>query len=74
VALQVEDIAAVSSGLRLCLQRAKSNQTGQEAELGLPRGRSTETCPVRAFEAWQVVRSVRPGRLFRKISTSGTVG
>ena len=71
VALQVEDVANVSSGPRLCLRRGKTNQTGQGAERGLPRGRSTETCPVRTFEASQVVVKRQAGPLFRKISTSG---
>jgi hypothetical protein len=50
----------------------QSDRTGGGARL--PRGRSTETCPVRAFEAWQVVAKCQAGLLFCKISTSGTIG
>ena len=53
--LHVEDVAIVAGGLRLRIVRGKTDQTGQGAEIGLPRGRHTETCPVRAFEAWQAV-------------------
>ena len=37
VALQVEDVAAVAGGLRLRITRAKTDQVGQGAEIGLPR-------------------------------------
>jgi hypothetical protein len=71
VALQIEDFTAVSSGLRLCLRCSKTDQVEQETELDLPHGRSTETCPVRAFEAWQVVAKRQAEPLFRKNSAIG---
>jgi hypothetical protein len=46
VALQVEDVAIVAGGLRLRIRRGKTDQTGQGAEIGLPRGRHVETCPL----------------------------
>jgi hypothetical protein len=33
-----------------------------------------ETCPVRAFEAWQAVARRKAGPLFRKISTDDGIG
>ena len=74
VGLQVEDVSPMPGGLRLRLRRSKTDQVGQGAELGLPRGRSPDTCPVRAFEAWQAVAKRQAGALFRKISTGGTIG
>jgi integrase len=74
VALQVEDVAAVAGGLRLRIAHAKTDQAGQGAEIGLPRGRHAETCPVRAFDAWQAVAKRRAGPLFRRISTAGHIG
>src|SRR5471030_2819744 len=68
VALRVEDVAIVAGGLRLRIMRGKTDQAGQGAEVGLPRGRHVETCPVRAFEAWQAVAKRRAGPLFRRIS------
>jgi len=73
-ALRVEDVSAMPGGLRLRLRRSKTDQVGQGAELGLPRGRSPETCPVRAFAAWQAVAKRQAGPLFRKISTGGSIG
>ena len=72
--LHVEDVAVVAGGLRLRIRRGKTDQTGQGAEIGLPRGRHVETCPVRAFEAWQAVACRKAGPLFRKISIAGGIG
>ena len=71
VSLHVEDVAIVAGGLRLRIRRSKTDQAGQGAEIGLPRGRHVETCPVRAFEAWQAVAKRKAGPLFRRISTGG---
>jgi integrase len=74
VALRVEDVVAAAGGLRLRIARGKTDQEGQGAEIGLPRGKHAETCPLRAFEAWQAVAKRRAGPLFRKISTGGGIG
>lgn len=74
VALQVEDVAEVAGGLRLRIRRGKTDQTGQGAEIGLPRGRHAETCPALAFAAWQAVARRKAGPLFRRISTAGSIG
>jgi integrase len=74
VSLQVEDVAVVAGGLRLRIRRGKTDQAGQGVEIGLPRGRHDETCPLRAFEAWQAVAQRKAGPLFRKISTGGGIG
>ena len=63
-----------ANGLRLRILRGKTDQEGQGAEIGLPRGRHTETCPLRAFEDWQAVAQRKAGPLFRKISVGGRVG
>ena len=74
VALRVEDVAIVAGGLRLRIARGKTDQAGQGAEIGLPRGKHVETCPLLAFEAWQEVASRRAGPLFRRISTADRIG
>ena len=74
VALQVEDVAITAGALRLRIGRSKTDQVGQGAEIGLPRGRHIETCPVRAFEAWQAVARRKAGPLFRRISTGDGIG
>jgi integrase len=74
VALTVEDVALTNAGLRLRIGRGKTDPAGQGAEIGLPRGKHAETCPVRAFEAWQAVAGRQAGPLFRRISTAGHIG
>lgn len=74
VALRVEDVAIVAGGLRVRIARGKTDQAGQGAEIGLPRGAFAATCPVRAFEAWQAVAIRKAGPLFRKISTGNGIG
>ncbi len=74
VALQVEDVVATQGGLRLRIRRGKTDRAGEGAEIGLPRGQHVETCPVRAFEAWQVVAKRNAGPLFRRISTGDMIG
>jgi integrase len=74
VALRIEDVVVVVGGLRLRIRRVKTDQAGQGTEVGLPRGRHVETCPVRAFEAWQAVARCKAGPLFRKVSTGEGIG
>jgi integrase len=74
VSLHVEDVAVVAGGLRLRIRRGKTDQAGQGAEIGLPRGKYAETCPVRAFAAWQAVARRKAGPLFRKVSTGDGIG
>ena len=74
VSLQVEDVAVAGGGLRIRIRHSKTDQAGQGAEIGLPRGRHSETCPVRAFESWQAVAKRKAGPLFRRISTGGGIG
>jgi integrase len=74
VGLQVEDVVEIAGGLRIRIRRGKTDQAGQGAEIGLPRGRHVETCPVRAFHAWQAVGRRKAGPLFRRISTGDRIG
>jgi integrase len=72
--LRVEDVAEIAGGLRLRIPRSKTDAAGQGAEIGLPRGKHAETCPVLAFDAWQAVAIRRAGPLFRRISVAGNIG
>ena len=74
VALRVEDVSVVAGGLRLRIARSKTDPAGAGADIGVPRGKHPDTCPVQAFKAWQVVAKRKTGPLFRRISTAGTIG
>jgi len=65
-ALDVEDLQLVAdAGLRIRLRRSKTDQKGRGRVVGVVRGRTAATCPVRAVEEW--VSWVAMGPLFRKV-------
>jgi integrase len=73
VAVQREHITFTADGMKLLIPRAKSDQEGQGVELGIPRGRKPETCPVRSMEAWLRASGCAYGPVFRKVDRWGTV-
>ena len=74
VAILREHLTIAADGLRLLIPRAKGDQTGKGATLGIPRGQSAGTCPVRAVEAWLQVSECRYGPVFRSIDRRGVIG
>jgi hypothetical protein len=54
---------------------ARKNQSGGAGGLRspCPAAACRETCPLRAFEAWQAVARRKAGPLFRKVSTGGGI-
>lgn len=74
VGLDVGDLRSTPQGLIVTLRRSKTDQEGEGAEKGIPKGRDRELCPVRAVQAWLKAASLESGPLFRAISRSGRVG
>ena len=61
--------------LRLLLPRAKGDQEGEGAWLGLPRGERRDTCPVRVLEDWLKASTCGDeGPVFRKVDCWGKLG
>lgn len=52
-ALRWGDLRTTADGLVLHIRRSKTDVTGRGTYVGIPYGRSTLTCPVRAMAAWQ---------------------
>jgi integrase len=73
VAITREDVVFTQDGLRLTIPRAKGDQTGKGARLGIPRGQRPDTCPVRALELWLEVSGCRFGPVFRAIDRLGVI-
>jgi site-specific recombinase XerD len=73
VSLNVEDLEETEDGLRVQLRRGKTDQEGQGREVGIPRGRHPDTCPVRALQAWRSVAGIADGSLFRPVNRHGVV-
>ena len=73
VGVQREHLTITAEGLRLLIPRAKSDQAGKGAELGIPRGARPQTCPVRAMEAWLAASACAFGPVFRKVDRWGSI-
>jgi len=74
VALDTGDVEFVDgAGLRVLVRRSKTDQEGVGRWVGVFRGQHEETCPVRAFRRWLVVRGDWPGPVFCPVGRGGTV-
>jgi integrase len=74
VALDLEHVTWTRKGMKLLIERSKTDAEGQGAEIAIPRGQSQETCPVTALQQWLTVAGIATGPLFRKVSRGGAVG
>jgi site-specific recombinase XerD len=74
VALTVEDLEQTERGLLVTLRRSKTDQEGQGHQRAIPFGRSPETCPIGALNAWLEGAHIDKGRLFRSVSRHDQVG
>jgi len=68
VGLDIEDLEETADGLRIQLRRSKTDQEGEGREVGVPFGQHPETCPIRAFRAWQAAGDIESGALFRPVN------
>jgi integrase len=74
--LTAHDVAHVTwtdDGLKLLIERSKTDKRGDGAEIAVPRGRSEDTCPVAALQACLEVAEINAGPLFRKVDRGGVV-
>ena len=73
VGLDVVHIAWTAEGLKLLIERSKTDKHGEGVEIALCRGRSAETCPVASLKAWLEAAQISAGPLFRKVGRGDTV-
>jgi integrase len=73
VALDIEHVTWMRNGLRLLIERSKTDAEGEGAEIVIPRGRADETCPVAALRTWLELSQISTGPLFRKVNRGGAV-
>lgn len=73
VTLDWSDIEETAEGLVVTLKRSKSDQEGEGAKVGIPRGRTPETCPYAALRAWKEI-SGSDGPVFRCLTRHGRIG
>ena len=67
VAIEYEHITFDKDGLRLLIPRAKGDQANKGVSIGIPRGSTPDTCPVRALEVWLKTSQCQHGPVFRGI-------
>ncbi len=73
VALDVEYITWTRAGMKLLIERSKTDAEGGGAEIAIPRGQANDTCPVTALKAWLDLSEIHAGPLFRKVNRGGVV-
>ncbi len=73
VGLDHDDIRQTATGLRLTIRSSKTDAEAMGVELGIPRGKQPETCPVRALADWLARAAIDRGPIFRKVDRWGHV-
>jgi integrase len=71
VGVDREHLVLDARGLRLTVPRSKGDPEGRGEEIGVPRGKRRETCPIRALEAWLQASDTRYGPMFRWVTRLG---
>jgi integrase len=72
--LQVGDVVEVEEGLRVTVRESKTDPSRIGREVGIPRRRRLDRCPVEAVRQWTSAVYLDDGPLFRSISRYGRVG
>jgi site-specific recombinase XerD len=63
-ALNFCDVTETGDGLRIIVERSKTDQEGEGAVVGLAYGSNPPTCPVRAWRAWVDASGIGDGPAF----------
>lgn len=72
VALTVEDITSVPEGVKVRIQKSKTDQERAGQEIAIPNGATLRIAE--ALKRWLVAAKITTGPIFRRISKSGRVG
>ena len=73
VALDVERLTWSNEGVKLLLEKSKTDKHGEGVEIMIVFGRHEETCPVRAIRRWLDTAAISSGPMFRKVNKAGRV-
>ncbi|MBX9596017.1 MAG: site-specific integrase [Roseomonas sp.] len=71
VALTVADLEFVTNGLRVCIQRSKTDQESKGTTIAVPNGHNLR--PVSHLEAWLRFAGITEGPIFRRL-INGRIG
>lgn len=73
-AITVENLEFVHDGVVILLERSKTDQDGEGAEVCIPYGTKDELCPVRALQRWLKESAIKAGPVFCRVSKTGLIG
>ena len=73
VGLDVEHVTWTGDGMKLLIERSKTDTQGEGAEIAIPHGQADDTCPVTALKTWLELAEITAGPLFRKVNRGGLV-
>lgn len=73
VALDAEKLTWFEDGVRLLLEKSKTDKEGKGAEVTIVYGRHEATCPVKALHRWLDNAEIGSGPVFRKVNKAGRV-
>jgi integrase len=73
VALNIEHVTWMRNGLKLLIERSKTDAEGKGAKIAIPCGQADETCPVASLRTWLALSKISTGPLFRKVNRGGSV-
>lgn len=71
VGLNVDDISYRDEGMMILLRKSKTDQQGEGRWVGIPYGKSQDTCPVAALRHWLEVSGISEGAIFRGLDRHG---
>ncbi len=73
IGLDVEHVTWTAGGLKLLIERSKTDAEGEGAEIAIPCGGANDTCPVASLKEWLALSEITAGPLFRKVNRGGVV-
>jgi len=72
VALDFDDVTHVPAGIRITINRSKTDQSGHGRVIAVPYGR-TRYCPIRYLQVWSDLIDSNDGAVFRTCTKGGKV-
>lgn len=73
VSLDAEKLIWFEDGVKLPLEKSKTDKEGKGAEVTIVYGRYEATCPVQALRLWLDKAQIKFGPVFRKVNKGGNV-
>ncbi len=68
ISINHEDLEFVTEGLKITIQRSKTDQFGEGMVKGLPYFNNENYCPVKNLKKWLEISDIKSGPIFRRFS------